>query len=309
MYPMLDGGPLFRPRDVLVVLRRLRRHLIPKAYEQSVDYSEGTSDKMIPFDEYSACICGSDKSHEVLIARDGNRVVECEACGLWRTCPRPKREAWEAFLSAEDEARNIEVTERRLTYGVAWARNIPLSPSFWWRARRYQARRRVKHLVAAHGGRRPHIHDVGCGAGYFVKSCVEMGYPASGNDLNRYAVSRLREIFGLEVHHGTLRSLLSRLPKVDIVSSREMIEHVYNPLEEIRAAYELLKPSGILSVQTFAIDSDVYRRVGKDWSNFTWNHTYHFSSRTLSDVVSKAGFEVERASVSGPSVEVIGRKG
>ena len=156
---------------------------------------------------------------------------------------------------------------------------------------------------------RPRIHDVGCGVGYFVKTCVDLGYPAQGNDLNRYAVSRMRELFKLDVYHGTLANLVSCLPQADIVISSDMIEHVFDPLEEFRAAHELLKPNGIFSIRTFAIDSNLCRRLGKNWSMFSWSHTYHFSSKTLADLFRVSMFAIESVSVSrGGSLEVIGRK-
>ena len=70
---MLDGGPLFRPGDIAVLARHLWRRLNRLRLDAGSDISENLRDRVEQFSEYPDCeLCGSSRSREVTIARDGS---------------------------------------------------------------------------------------------------------------------------------------------------------------------------------------------------------------------------------------------
>lgn len=295
-YPMLSGGGVFNLSDIRAAyFRILKRYfgvgVVPK------DVSDNNKDRIgLAFDEYPACeMCGSTHNKQVLIALDNNRIVECENCGLWYTSPRVNEQAWMNWLGQIDADRNIEFTENRLRYGVALNRNIPYGFSFWWKIKRYKSQNAIKEIIKKHGGDVRSLHDVGCGVGFVIKSAMEMGFESSGNDLNAYAIERMRDLFDMNVHLGQLSDLVRTgvLPKNenDIVIMHDCIEHFYHPLAELTAAFSILKEGGILHLTTFSVDTDIFRGLGNKWDMLMWNHVFHFSSKSLVEMVKKAGFK------------------
>jgi 2-polyprenyl-3-methyl-5-hydroxy-6-metoxy-1,4-benzoquinol methylase len=298
IYPMISGGPWFRPSDVLVAFRRIRQRLAPVRHQKALDVSQNVADHAVPFSEYPPCeLCGADSSRPVLVARDGNRVVECENCGLWFTSPRVPEQLWHEWLAAQESERNKRVTENRLRHGVALDRNVAYAFSFWWRLRQRRYRALVRKLVAEHGSNPHRLFDVGCGVGFLLQCAKDLGLESAGNDLNGYAVSRMRDALGLNVHPYLLSELKDRADfagQWDIVVMRDYIEHTYHPLADLKAAHSLMAQGGLIYIHTFFVDSRMGQRCRADWDQHMWNHVFHFSSRSLPSMVTKAGFAVER---------------
>lgn len=314
-YPMVDGGPLFSLYDFGVLLRRIKLKILnTHGNAQCIDISDNKKDAIMDFCEFPSCeSCGASDHSEILIAVDGNRVVECAQCGLWYTSPRINESTWMQWL-ASDSKRNEEFTENRLKFGVALNRNIPYSFSFWWRVTRYQRQKQIKKLCKYHGGKPKRLFDVGCGSGYLLKAAYDMGIEVSGNDLNNYAVTRIRQLFGFNVHTGVVYELVENNKvernSFDIVYMNDYIEHSYHPKKDIGAAAEMLANGGILYLHTFCVDSDIYKRLGNKWDMLMWNHCYHFSSTSLAKMVEDAGLHLIHCEVNKTQgmVEILGIK-
>jgi 2-polyprenyl-3-methyl-5-hydroxy-6-metoxy-1,4-benzoquinol methylase len=246
------------------------------------------------FDEYPACdLCGSEVTEEKFTSR-GARIVSCTNCGLWFTSPRLSGQALEAFLRYPYNPRNIDMTENRLHYGVSNSGNIK-SPL--WNGRRAQISEKYNALLDAiqkHLDRPIEtLHDVGCGVGFLIQDALARGLRATGNELNGYAHRVMTEDLGLEVWNCNVSEIEGRRDHYDVVVMDDYIEHTYHPYTDMKASHRLLKPEGILYLETFYIDSEPFKLHGDKWRMFTWPHVYHFSRATLQKMVEKAGFTVE----------------
>lgn len=315
MYPMLGGGPALKLSDFTALYHRVMvRVRGAEGSASGIDVSDNLKDSELGFDEHPPCeCCGSAENHPVLTAMDGNRVVQCSSCGLWFTSPRVSENRWIHWLH-QDNSRNKEFTENRLRFGVALDRNIKYSFSFWWEIMKRQRQKQIKYLVKLHGGKVARLFDVGCGCGYFLKAAKDMGFEVGGNDLNRYAVNRIKELFKFDVHYGLLAELLESglIPKnsYDIVYMNDYIEHSYHPKRDLTTAFGMLKENGIVYVTTFCIDSDRFEKLREKWDMLMWNHCYHFSSDTLKRLMEDAGFEIVDCHIDTARgmVEICGRK-
>jgi SAM-dependent methyltransferase len=199
IYPMLDGGPIFRLSDFKAlkhrVLLKIKRS---EGNADTIDVSDNQKDSRFDFDEYPDCeSCGMSGAKFVLKAIDGNRIVECENFGLR------------------------------------------------------------------------------CGCGYLLKAAQDMGVYAAGNDLNRYAVDRMRELFGFDVYTGLIYDLLVRgdvkKDDFDIVYMNDYIEHSFHPKKDLKAAFEMLKKNGVAYLTTFCIDSERFDKLGEKWDMLMCN--------------------------------------
>ncbi len=263
------------------------------------EFKDNKLDFIAEFTEYPECdYCGSVENYEVLRALDGNRVVACRECGLWRTSPRIPEEIWIAYLKKETERSRL-FTENRLKYGVALDRNIKFSTTNYF-SKLMKKEKAILDIIEKTINRPiSAVHDVGCGVGFLMMAAQKKRIKkVTGNELNGYAVKVMQKRFGLEVYNEELHNL-NKIPwnKYDAVIMSEFIEHAYHPKREMKMAYNLLKESGALYISTFFIDSSTYKKLGDKWDMFCWNHTYHFSSITLKRHLRLAGF---KKIVAGP---------
>lgn len=101
-----------------------------------------------------------------------------------------------------------------------------------------------RHLFADRYPARGQLLDVGCGNGAFLERAKEMGWSTVGIDMDPKAVEFCRKN-GLNVFEGTLtQSPDDWKSSFEIVTLRHCIEHVQNPAEYLRIAYEMLKTGG-----------------------------------------------------------------
>jgi cyclopropane fatty-acyl-phospholipid synthase-like methyltransferase len=97
---------------------------------------------------------------------------------------------------------------------------------------------------------------------------------------------------GLCVVQGTTAT--ADLPEefFDVVTLWDVIEHVGDPLAELRRVHRLLKKGGMVVVHTIDIGSLFARAMGSRWPWLMEMHLYYFSRSTLREVLQEAGFTV-----------------
>ena len=197
-------------------------------------------------------------------------IVQCQDCGLVYVNPRRDGgsllEAYEAVrdpLYAEEQEGRVLTFERHLR-PLEWRTGTP-------------------------NGRA--LLDVGAYTGVFVEIAARHGWDAWGVEPSRWAVQQATER-GLRVVQGTTET--ADLPDefFDVVTLWDVIEHVGDPLEELRRVHNLLKSDGLVVVHTIDISSFFARLMGSRWPWLMEMHLYYFSRRTLRQMLQKAGFSV-----------------
>lgn len=270
-------------RELRVLSDKIRSREMLNLDEKKEAYS-------MPFNEFPPCeMCGNNSAIEKLITKDGRRIVACNNCGLWFTSPRIQETVWVNYLKKITN-RSIRWTENRLKYGVALPCNVKyVRPG--WRKRKTKLINALLEEVEQYLNRKiQRLHDVGCGAGFLLQVAQNKGIDATGNDLNAYACQVMKERLGLKVYNDSLLNLNFQENSIDVLVFKDYIEHTYHPLGDLKAAYRSLKPSGIIYIETFHTDCYAFDRLGKDWNMLFWNHVFHFSTKTLSHMIKKAGF-------------------
>lgn len=244
------------------------------------------------FDEYPPCeMCSSIAVSELFIADDGSRIVKCDECDLCFTSPRIAEIAWMDYLRQPSD-RSVELTENRLQYGVALPSNVKYVPPFW-RSRQDKLLNSILDSISKYSSDEvKRLHDVGCGVGFLLQAASERGIHTTGNELNGYACQVMNERLGLTVYNDILPDLQMTPESLDAVVMRDYIEHTYHPFADLTTAHKLLKPAGILYVETFHIDCEAFDKLGKSWNMLFWNHVFHFSTKTLTDMIIKSGFDI-----------------
>lgn len=140
--------------------------------------------------------------------------------------------------------------------------------------------------------------DVGAYIGVFVEVAQQAGWNAYGVEPSRWAVEIARSR-GLPVVPGTQHAPALQGLQFDVITMWDVIEHVTDPLGELRQAHTLLKPGGVLVVHTMDIDSLAARVMGERWPWLMDMHIHYFSRQTLAAMLEKAGFRVQWAGAQG----------
>jgi SAM-dependent methyltransferase len=127
------------------------------------------------------------------------------------------------------------------------------------------------------------------------------GWKVTGIDASTRAVNRIRSTMAaaglspavLSVLHGTLPHPELEPEGFDVITMRQSLEHVHNPLEALGQAFRHLVPGGKLVVVVPNIDSLPFRWFGPAWYGLDLpRHLTHFSPTTLQVMLEQAGFQV-----------------
>lgn len=197
-------------------------------------------------------------------------IVKCRNCGLVYT--NPHRQA-SAILHDYEEVVDPLYLEEREGRVLTFRRNL----------------RPLEELMPPVQGRR--LLDVGCHIGVFLEIAQERGWDAWGVEPSHWA-ARKAQSRGLRVIEGTLDDAHLAEESFDVITMWDVIEHLTDPLGELRESHRLLKKGGLICIHTMNIESPLARLMGPRWPWLMEMHLYYFSPRTLGEMLRKAGFTV-----------------
>jgi SAM-dependent methyltransferase len=170
------------------------------------------------------------------------------------------------------------------TYPILFA----VEESHWW----YIGRRRiiasfVKSICDQIKDRRARILDVGCGTGANLVRLSDFG-DAEGVDISPDALEFCRERGLNHVKLGAAETLPYKDQEFDLVTAFDVVEHMDDDVAGLREMRRVLRPGGrvLLFVPTFMFLWGVQDEVS--------NHRRRYRLNELQQVVTAAGFEVER---------------
>ncbi len=161
---------------------------------------------------------------------------------------------------------------------------VPLVPSF-----KAKADTKMRHLPRppTEGGR---LLDVGFGNGGFLKLATEMGWNAEGIDFDPKAVETARAR-GLNVRCASAADLSAQNEQFDIITLSHVLEHVHDPITLLKELYRLLKPGGLLWLETPNLDSLGAKRFGRNWRDLDPpRHLVLFNTDSLRNSLARTGF-------------------
>jgi 2-polyprenyl-3-methyl-5-hydroxy-6-metoxy-1,4-benzoquinol methylase len=234
--------------------------------------------------EVSRCpLCQFDR-YAVALSEPPYEVRRCRDCGLGWVSPRLS-EAGLAAMYGDDSYWRSE-SPKTLGYGDYRGAERLYIKTF---------KRRLEFVLGdrERGGR---ALDVGCAAGFCMAAMGELGFEAYGVEVSAEIARHAQEALGFgTVHVGTLETAPHELASFDLITMWDVVEHVVDPLSLLRRARELLKPDGLLVLETQNIDSAFARLLGRRWHHFKHQeHIYHFTPATVRQLLDMTGFEVQK---------------
>lgn len=136
------------------------------------------------------------------------------------------------------------------------------------------------------------VIDIGCGNGDFLMSLKSLGVShLEGVDFSDRAVA-LATSKGIKAHKGIFLDVSLPNGEFDVAIMNYYLEHVVDPLAELRKVRAILKPGGFLfgEVPNFASWDRIIS--GRFWGgNHIPRHTFQYEPETLRKLFLKAGFK------------------
>lgn len=173
---------------------------------------------------------------------------------------------------------------------------LPLLPSL-----RSAADAECRHLppLPRGGG---NLLDVGCGNGGFLLLAQQAGWTVEGIDFDAGAVQAARSR-GLNVRYGGVEMLDGQQACFDVITLSHVIEHVHEPNALLKRLNELLKPGGVLWLETPNLTSLGALRFNAHWRGLEPpRHLVLFNRDAILRSLRQAGFHRFRQHWRGMTV-------
>jgi len=139
--------------------------------------------------------------------------------------------------------------------------------------------------------------DVGCCAGFFLDEATKCGWHAQGVELSRWAASYAKEKLNIKISNSTLRQAEYPDNYFDVIVLQDTIEHLIDPREVLIEMRRILKPTGIIYINTPDIESMASQLLRAKWWGIKRYHLFYFSKKTLNKLLEATGFKSIRWSV------------
>lgn len=135
------------------------------------------------------------------------------------------------------------------------------------------------------------ILDIGCSSGGFLSTMKGPSWKLYGIEMESSTAERARKNTGAEVFTGDAMDAPFAPESFDVITTLDVLEHVYQPRQFARKINEWLKPGGIYYTMLPNIDSWEARMLGSHWYGLELpRHLFHFSPRSLAMLMKENNF-------------------
>ncbi|WP_421359973.1 class I SAM-dependent methyltransferase [Agrobacterium rosae] len=213
-------------------------------------------------------LCGSKHDPRAITTRFGQvaMVANCEACDLGYQTPRPTLEASIAYMDWRWSSEDAYVRDND--------------------GKRKTSAKQISIVRDQVGDKKVRVLDFGAGSGAFVKAAIDAGHDAVGIEHSQGAIDRALEDYGV--------TILKEVPAgetFDVVTMWDVIEHLRDPISVLTMVKNLLKPGGILIIETGNYEFWERHSLGDKWRLYLLDHHFYFTPKSLAETISRANFK------------------
>jgi 2-polyprenyl-3-methyl-5-hydroxy-6-metoxy-1,4-benzoquinol methylase len=232
-------------------------------------------------DAYAPCdLCGAP--HPALLLhspRLDGPLVRCRRCGLVYV----GRRSQDFTFVAADAGRTEALADRVADLGIVRV-DVEEAERPW----RLAAERERLDALLGHvaGGR---LLDVGCSLGSFLE-VASARFSAVGVEPDPGTSAQARAT-GLEVVTGAIDDVTAPRGGFDALTMFHVIEHLDSPARALAAARELVRPGGVVMIETPTVDCVWFRVAPGRWRQLIPDHYFFFSRATLVALLERCGFD------------------
>ncbi len=230
-------------------------------------------------------LCGSNNLKETIYSNiDGYKVFQCCECslvftGLKRESPLPE-EINTMKYSGEDYIKEY----LRFRYRREFVHRFKV---FLYEIENLKDKGRIL--------------DIGCSVGIFLNLACKSGWDCTGIELSTTTADYAKDRFKLNVINKKLQDANFPGRYFDVVTMWDVLEHIPDPINELKEVHRILKDNGLLVVQVPNIESYKAIREGRMFIYLCIPaHLYHFSLLTIKKLLEKVNFKVIRITTFEP---------
>ena len=230
--------------------------------------------------------CGIDFEYKT--SKQEYSILKCNNCDVLYLSPRPDITELEKIYPPEYNPFNFHKIKNPI---VRYGRN-------------YVQKRKVRFLKKILPVKAL-IIDVGCGSGsllIMMQKCGHKEWSLYGNDFNKEALSIL-ESNGIKTFSGRFEAIVTDT-RFDSIVLNQTFEHLDCPAEVLKKAYCLLKPGGLLIMETPSIEGlDAKNFKNRYWGGYHIpRHWTFFSSKSITDLLERNGYvQIKISYLASPS--------
>lgn len=223
--------------------------------------------------------CRDDLQTSAIALTEGP-LLRCTMCGqLLSSCTRGQYELalkkWDTANGTTPEAQSVarfqQVTERRLRCALRLLGRLSSPPL--------------------------RLLDIGCSSGALLAVAARLGFSPNGVEIASKAAETAQRA-GFEVFCGLLHEARFADETFHVITAFELIEHLNAPLSLLLECHRILKPEGVLIVNTPNAASWTAGVMRECWDGFSLSsmggHVSFFSPQSLANLAGQCGFRVER---------------
>lgn len=231
-----------------------------------------------------ACWCGNEKFIEFSV-----EYARCAECG---TLVELRALSDEALVVKNDDddfyGKKYWLEHQSKDFGY---------PNIYQRAKKDLTDRNLHWLKTLLKYKLPpsKVLELGCSHGSFVALLRQAGFEASGMEMSPWVVEFAKETFDIPMFVGPVENIELEAGTFDVIALMDVLEHLPDPVGTMSHALRLLKPNGILLIQTpQAEDQMTYANLLETNSPFlaqfkSDEHIYLFTQNSASALFEKIG--------------------
>lgn len=146
------------------------------------------------------------------------------------------------------------------------------------------------------------ILDVGCGRGWFLDEAKKRGWEVYGSEYSETAV-KLCKGRGINMISGKLETDSYENESFDVITSFEVIEHINNPIEEIKNIRKFLRKGGLFYCTTPNFNATLRYYLKEDYNVISYpEHLSYYTKRTLNRLLKANDFRTVKFLSTGISL-------
>ncbi len=240
-------------------------------------------------------VCGHEKHRYFLTCQDFTvsqekfTLVKCNNCNFCFTNPRPDAQDIVKYYQSEKYISHSNTKKGLFSFLYqnirkrALAEKINLIADF------------IKNIKPeTENVSNINILDYGCGTGEFLHACQEKKWQVVGIEPSPEARTQAEKLTG-EMIFTEIDSIQKEIPDntFQVITLWHVLEHVHELRDTLIYLYELLAQNGVLVVAVpnhASYEADYYKEF---WAGYDVpRHLYHFTPKTLNNLMQNIGFEV-----------------